>query len=422
MYTKGVKSSIMVHDRDSAISLFEVTKRFYTNMPDQIKPGPGRDNDRRLTFPALDSEYIISTAGNRNSGHGQTLHNALFSEVSRWENADDHASGILQTVSKAPGTEVWLESTANGVDNWFYSFWQEAVAGKNGYLPLFFGWHQFPEYQLESEAENLEPEDEDEESLVEHLSLTPSQMEWRRAKISELGGGEVGKFLFRVQYPSSPAEAFQISSNSYLSPVSVRQAMTPKQLTAYGAAVMGIDPAYMGKDKTAICVRRGRAVLELIELDRHNSLQVAHIAGKLLSKYGVRRIFIDVAYGTGIYDVMRDAGIPIEPVNFASGPLYSNEVGNRRAEMYKHMKEWLEDGPVSLPNDPNFETEMLATGFLRQKNRLFMQDKNEVKKKIKRSPDRVDALALTFAMPVLTDEAMTISGGGRTGVFEIEYD
>lgn len=417
MYKKGVKTAIMLHDRDSTNAMFDMTKRFYNSVPTEIKPKLDRSNDKTMRFGSMDSEYVIATAGAKTAGHGQTIHNGFFSEVSRWPNANEHASGILQTVPLKPGTEVWIESTANGPSGWFYDSWQQAIEGKSDFMPLFFGWLQHKEYQIAGQWDDFA--DEEEELLHTNYDATFEQLLWRRKKIAELGGGVVGNFLFKCQYPTTAEEAFTVNSDSYLNPLSVRAALTTPVFDSYGAAVIGVDPAYTGKDSTAIAVRKGRSILEIIKMER---VEAATIVGKLIQlskKYPVKRIFVDIGYGISVYDQAREVGLPIEPVNFASLPIYTNEVVNRRAEIYKNLSDWLNDQPCAIVPTPGLEEELLSMGFNHNnKGKLLMQSKDEIRKKLKRSPDMSDAVALTFSSPVYDDETYAL-GSLATGSVDI---
>lgn len=418
MYTKGVKTAIQLHDRDSTNAMFDMVKRYYNNLPSLIKPVGGRNNDKKFTFPEVDSEFIVSTAGAKTTGHGQTIHNAFFSEVSRWPNQSEHASGILQTVSLSKGTEVWIESTSNGVGDWFHSTWVEAIEGRNEFLPLFFGWLDHEDYRAVGEEWD-DFWDDEEKFLHENLNASFEQLQWRRSKIAELGGGDVGKSLFKRQYPATPEEAFLTSSDSYLEPLAVREAMTTEPFDAFGAVVIGVDPAYMGKDSTAIAVRKGRCVLEIIKLERADAAQTVGRLLQLHRKYGAKRIFCDIGYGISVYDHGREAGLPIEAVNFGSGPVYTNEVKNRRAELYYNFARWVKETPCSIVAVPGLEEELLATGYTHDaKGKLLMQPKDEIRKKIKRSPDMADAIALTFSSPVYDDDALVV-GAMSTGSFEL---
>jgi len=284
-------------------------------------------------------------------------------------------------------------------------------------MPLFYGWLDHKEYTSEGEWDDFA--DEEEELLFNNFDASHGQLLWRRKKIAELGGGVAGRYLFYVQYPVSADEAFRASTESYFNPISVRRALTTNPFDSIGATVIGIDAAYQGKDSTAIAVRQGRSIVEIVKMQRADA---ATVTGKLLQlqkRYAAKRMFIDIAFGVSIYDMCREAGMPIEPVNFASSPVYTNEVVNRRAEMYKNFSEWLNDEPSSICNEPGLEEELLSIGFsYNAKGKLLMQAKDEIRKKLGRSPDMMDACVLTTASPVFSDMSESL-GNLVTGSVDI---
>jgi hypothetical protein len=68
-------------------------------------------------------------------------------EVAFWPNAESHAAGVLQAVPDAPGTEVILESTANGLANYFHQSWRAAETGQSEFIAIFVPWFWQDEYR-----------------------------------------------------------------------------------------------------------------------------------------------------------------------------------------------------------------------------------------------------------------------------------
>ena len=125
-HNPGVRAFILTHDGESTNALFEMTERYYKNLPSFVKPSLGASNAKELHFDKLDSGYKIGTAGNKAVGRGQTIQYFHGSEVAFWMNASEHTKGIMQAVPDADGTEVIWESTANGVGNFLHEQWKLA--------------------------------------------------------------------------------------------------------------------------------------------------------------------------------------------------------------------------------------------------------------------------------------------------------
>jgi len=79
---------------------------------------------------------------------------------------------------------------------------------------------------------------------------------------------------------------------------------------------------------------------------------------------------------------------------------------NRRAEMWDGIREWLEsDEETQIPDDDYLQADLVSPGFTYTSNtQLLLEPKKDIKKRIGKSPDAGDALALTFAGPVQTQE------------------
>jgi hypothetical protein len=209
---KARKAMVVTHVADSTRALFDMTRRYYDNVPQVLKPSTRYASRRELYFNQLDSAYVVATAGGDNLARGETLSDLHISELAFWQpsSAKENLNGILQAVPDADGTFVFIESTAKGY-NLFQEYWAGAVAGTNGYRPVFIPWFLQPEYRAEV-ADGFERTPAEEE-LVKLYRLTDEQLQWRRYKI-----GQNGIDLFRQEYPCTPEEAFLASGRPVFDP------------------------------------------------------------------------------------------------------------------------------------------------------------------------------------------------------------
>ena len=202
------KSVVMAHDSATSDALFSMSRNTIANMPEEFRPTFKKSNAKEIMFEHNDSGYRLYTAGSPEAGRGTTPTIAHLSEVAFWTHDEKILAGLFQGISEADGTEVILESTANGVGNEFHRLWKGAVNGENDYLPIFVPWFLMPEYRRTV----LDPEEfqktltEDEVSIQEKYGLDLEQLYWRRLKVAE---GGLSKF--RQEYPLTPEEAFQVS-------------------------------------------------------------------------------------------------------------------------------------------------------------------------------------------------------------------
>ena len=204
----------MAHDSATSDALFAMSKNLIKNMEGTLVPEEIKSNAKEIIInsPAMrdkdaTASYRLYTAGSPEAGRGTTPTIAHLSEVAFWQHDSKILAGLFQGISSAPGTEVILESTANGAQGEFYRLWKGAVAGENEYVPIFLPWFITPEYTREA-PEGMELTIE-EEKLVEKYDLTMGQIYWRRLKIAE-----GGKLKFQQEYPATADEAFIVSGSN----------------------------------------------------------------------------------------------------------------------------------------------------------------------------------------------------------------
>lgn len=204
---KNVTSKIVSHDRESAYNLYSMFQRYYENSEPFFQPSTKYRTKNDLLFDnehntGLKSSISISSAENTGTGRGLTVHWLHASEVAMWNNGGQILAGLLQTVPMLKNTAIFLESTANGVGDFFYETWQAARENRSAFKPFFFGWHEHEDYQLKGKPIKLT---EEEQELKITYNLTHDQIRWRRAKIKEFAGNEE---LFKQEYPINEMEAF----------------------------------------------------------------------------------------------------------------------------------------------------------------------------------------------------------------------
>ena len=213
-FTPHARSVVMAHDSATSDALFNMSKNLIKNMGGELSPEERKSNAKEVIIhspamadPDAVASYRLYTAGSPEAGRGTTPTIAHLSEVAFWQHDEKILAGLFQGISQSAGTEVILESTANGASGEFYRLWKGAVAGENEYVPIFLPWFFTDEYRREApEGMTLSIE---EEKLQEKYDLDLDQLYWRRLKIAE--GGEL---KFKQEYPASADEAFIVSGSN----------------------------------------------------------------------------------------------------------------------------------------------------------------------------------------------------------------
>jgi len=418
---RGVRVFILTHEDAATQNLFEIVARFHANCPDGERESTGAANARELIFDRLDSGYKVGTAGTKAVGRSSTIQLFHGSEVAFWPHADTHAAGVLQAVPDSAGSEVILESTANGLGNFFHQTWRDAECGANGFVPIFVPWFWQDEYRR-ALPRDFVPTEEEREYAGLH-GLDTEQIAWRRTKIAELKDPT----LFRQEYPASAAEAFQQSGHdSFIAPSLVARARKAS-CEASGPLVIGFDPAWMGDDRHAMAWRRGRRIEKIESRAKLDTMQAAGWVKQVIDTDRPKRLFVDVGgVGAGVYDRLIEMGYGaiVRAVNFGAAPFEppprdahgvpSGGPLNRRAEMWMKSKEWLEDpAGARVPDRDSLQADACGPTYSYDSNsRLKLESKEHMRARGAKSPDEWDAVALTFAEPVAPD-----AGFGR----RIEY-
>lgn len=137
----GQKAYILAHELNASNNLFGIVKGMHDGMDERLKPQMGRSNARELVFPNLKGGYTVGTAKSGETGRSFTVQFFHGSEVAFWAAAKQIAAGLMQTIGPVPGTEIWLESTANGPGNFFHSAVQSARKGETDFEVDFCPWY-----------------------------------------------------------------------------------------------------------------------------------------------------------------------------------------------------------------------------------------------------------------------------------------
>jgi hypothetical protein len=401
----GVRTIIIGHERRASSNLFEIVKRFHEGLPEDLRPSVSTSNAESLLFDRLDSGYIVSVATNEGTGRSATAQLLHASEAAFWSDLPLQMASLMQTVPDLDDTEIILESTANGY-NEFATIWRKAETGKSEFLPIFLPWSLDPGYR-----KTLPPDfvlDAEEGKLAELHRLDKEQIAWRRSKISQLGSAE----YFSQEYPIIASEAFISSSFDSFIPAELVIKARREKVEPYGPLIIGVDPAGVGVDRTSIAFRKGRCITKIESRRGLDTMEVAGWVQKLIREEKPAKVNIDVGgLGVGVYDRLYETssnrriinavnfgGKPIEPPSLDEKGNPAGGPANRRAEMWSNLKKTLEGGRFSLPDNDSLQADLVSCGFKYDSSgRLLLESKQDMRKRGVPSPDEADAVALCFS-------------------------
>jgi hypothetical protein len=157
-------------------------------------------------------------------------------------------------------------------------------------------------------------------------------------------------------------------------------------------------------DSTVIVVRQGRDIVAIKRYKGDDTMTTVGRVIEAIQEYQPAMTMIDEGgLGYGILDRLVEQRYKVRGVNF--GWKAKNPVmwGNKRAEMWGAMRDWLKT--ASIPPDKQLKSDLL--GPLKKPNSagtIFLEGKKEMKARGLASPDAADAIAVTFAFPISSVE------------------
>jgi hypothetical protein len=408
----GKRTMILTHLDAATQNLFGMAKTYFDLSEPALRPAIKANSGTELSFARLRSGYKVATAGSKHAGRSDTVQYLHGSEVAFWPNAQEIMAGLGQTVPLLPGSEMILETTANGLGNLFHKMWTLAVSGESDFKPIFIPWFVQREYRRDVPA-GFEMSADDAE-YAETFGLDMEQMAWRASKISTDFAGSVD--WFNQEYPATPDMAFlKVGHRPLINTVRVQRArrVNIAHASRIGAHVVGLDPA-RGGDVSTFIHRQGRVAWGIERDKSADTMQVAGRAARMLrDDKAIRRMFIDIGgLGAGIYDRLVELGFGdrVTAVNFGGKASDDRKYFNKRAEMWGEMAEWIHDDITPcIPDDNQLHGDLTAVSGdkFSSNGQLKLEPKEKIRQELGRSPDDGDALALTFAEPVAADNEYT---------------
>ena len=187
----------------------------------------------------------------------------------------------------------------------------------------------------------------------------------------------------------------------------------------FAPVIIGVDPAWTGDDELVIMLRQGLHCEVLATIPKNdNDVQVAAMVARFETERKADAVFVDLGWGTGIVSAGKAMGRSWQLVSFAGK---STDIGylNKRAEMWGGIRAWLKAGGA-IPPDDVLRQDLIGPEILaRLDGKIALESKDDMKQRGIPSPNRADALALTFAYPVIK---RGLSVANEADVVQTEYD
>lgn len=295
-----------------------------------------------------------------------------------------HAEDILVVVDEAAGVREEIFAAVEGL-----------LAAGNARLLLcgnpdnvggaFYRSHQSPDYYKIHISCYDTPNFQG--SVVRPYLITP---EWVEEKRREWGEDSA---LFQIkclgEFPASAVNSV------------IPLALVQRARTAIPASderlpvVISVDVARYGDDRTVIYVMRGTSIVDAHVFSQNDTMFVAGMVHILAHKFSPDVVVVDaVGVGAGVVDRLREMGD--EVLEFNGAEKASQETfSNLRAEAWWGAREMFQNGEVVLGHDDEeLVQELTAPLYTIRNGRIQIEAKEDVKRRLGRSPDKADAYVM----------------------------
>ena len=175
--------------------------------------------------------------------------------------------------------------------------------------------------------------------------------------------------------------------------------LTPPEYQHF-SRVLGVDVARFGNDASVIVDRQGPRVHDIFTF---RGLDTVEFTGKVLAIYksnSYSSVFVDgIGIGAGVVDQLKRFNVPVIDVVVSQKSTDPKSYFNLRSQIYGRMRDWLET--ASMGPDKELREDLLGINYsFNNKLQIILESKKDMKKRGISSPDRGDALALTFAQDI----------------------
>lgn len=245
-------SLICAHVKDAAMTIRGMMTKLLANYPGEYLP----DGVKEWKMRSFEGSRSTSLIGNRENtvtitsaetpeaARGKDLAMAHLSEAAFWRTSPGHdPNDIIRSISGSialqPETLLVIESTANGVGNYFHDEWLRAESGLSDKCPIFTAWHDNDIYTLDvPDADAFFREMDDYERGLWEQGLTLEQIHWYHCKRKEY----ISHRAMQAEYPTTAQEAFAATDRCVFDEAAVERLRTDCLTPPFTGDIHGLSP------------------------------------------------------------------------------------------------------------------------------------------------------------------------------------
>jgi phage terminase large subunit-like protein len=192
---------------------------------------------------------------------------------------------------------------------------------------------------------------------------------------------------------------FASAGDGVLFPLELLEQATARQPEADGDVVIGCDVARsINGDQNCLAVCRGGKLERLTLWRSPDTMATVTRVLHEVARTGPKLIRVDsTGVGAGVCDRLKQMGYATEGIAFGGGASDPTRFLNDRAERFFALRTAMERGLVQLLDDEDLIADLSAITYeFDQRGRIKLESKDDVRKRLGRSPDRADAVALAL--------------------------
>ena len=165
--------------------------------------------------------------------------------------------------------------------------------------------------------------------------------------------------------------------------------------------IFGVDVARYGTDKSVILIRQGNVVIEILEFNKIDTMELTGWVSCAMADYNPNAVYIDIiGIGAGVYDRLRELGKNnVYSVCVSETASEEDKFKKLRDELWWRLREKFEQRTIKIPNDDELIGELSTIRYKPESDgTIKVEGKPEMKKRGIESPNKADALCLTYSM------------------------
>ena len=165
--------------------------------------------------------------------------------------------------------------------------------------------------------------------------------------------------------------------------------------------IIAVDVARFGSDSSVILRRRGNTVEDVQALNQKDTMQLVGRIAAAIREHNPAHVLVDeIGVGAGVVDRLRELGHPVRGINVGHRARQPNLFINLRAEAYWNLAERFREGFLTIPPDNELISQLSTLRYdFDSQGRVKIESKDEIRKRHLPSPDKADALMLSFLAP-----------------------